>query len=597
MIGLRRWLFFGLVVATTLLGAGMMAGVMEADGITPLEGAILVLFTVTFAWISVSFWTGTVGFVLRALRVDPLTLRRTPEPAEGSGPLHSRTAVVMPVHNEDPERVTRRLAAVLASLGRTGHGHRFDVHLLSDTTDPALARREEAAWRDLRRAAERPQGLFYRRRSSNDGRKAGNIAAFCREWEETYDFMVVLDADSLMEGSALVKLVRTMEENPDVGLIQTLPLPARQETLFGRLLQFSARLHGPMLAAGQSFWQADTANYWGHNAVVRLSPFRDHCRLPVLPGEPPLGGEILSHDFVEAALLRRAGWKVHLVPFVGDSFEEVPGNIPDYARRDRRWAQGSLQHLGLLGLRELHPASRLHFVLGAMGYVSSALWLVLLVAGTAYVLDPGAAADAFSGRAAGVGSGTGLPAFRPPVSLLLLTAVVLFAPRALALGLALARNRRSFGGAGRLLGSGLLETLFAVLSAPVMMMYHSWFVLRILAGQAVGWEARSRGTRPVPWDEAWKKTAGITGVGVAWTALTLHVSPTFLLWLAPIVFGLILAAPLVRWTSSPRLGAWTRRLGLFLVPSEIEPPFVVERSEKGVHPPDTGPRHARYSDS
>ena len=166
--------------------------------------------------------------------------------------------------------------------------------------------------------------------------------------------MVVLDADSVMTGRTLVELVRTMEANPRVGLIQTVPIPARRDTLFGRLVQFAASLYSPMLATGQSFWHTDAANYWGHNAIVRIRPFVEHCTLPVLPGAPPLGGPLLSHDFVEAALMRRAGWGVYLLPSIGGSYEEVPANILDYAKRDRRWTQGSLQHLRLL--RDAWPA-------------------------------------------------------------------------------------------------------------------------------------------------------------------------------------------------------------------------------------------------
>ena len=136
---------------------------------------------------------------------------------------------------------------------------------------------------------------------TNIGRKAGNIAEFVRNWGGAYDYMIVLDADSIMSGQSLVTLAQTMDAHPTVGIIQTLPLLAGRETLFARLLQFAVRVSGPMFGSGLTFWQLGESNYWGHNAIIRMRAFADHCSLPRLPGSPPFGGEIMSHDIVEAA--------------------------------------------------------------------------------------------------------------------------------------------------------------------------------------------------------------------------------------------------------------------------------------------------------
>jgi membrane glycosyltransferase len=580
---LRLPFFLGLVTVTTLGGALLMLDIMRANGITPVEGLILVLFTSTFAWISVAFWTAVLGFVLQALGRSPLSLgpsgSRVTGAAGGSGArrLSTRTAVVMPAHNEDPGRVLEGLASVLDSLERTGAAEHFHLFFLSDTTDPEIAAREEEAWEAWRERADRPEALFYRRRASNQGRKAGNIADFCRRWGPEYDFMVVLDADSVMRGETLVALAAAMEANRDAGLIQTVPVPARQGTLFGRLLQFAGCLYGPMFATGQSFWQGDGANYWGHNAILRVRPFIDHCRLPVLSGGPPMGGEILSHDFVEAALLRRAGWKTLLLPELPGSYEEVPGNLVDYATRDRRWAQGSLQHLRLLHVRGLRPINRLHFGLGAMGYLSSVLWLLMLLASTAYVLLAEHGPDPSSGASPTLLADWSLPEAASLVPLLAVTGIVLFLPKALGLMLALGSPAKGFGGRWRLAVSALLEALFAILVAPVMMMVHTRFVTGILAGRNVRWKAQVRGGRAVESGEAWRWTTWIALAGALWAGVTLVLSPFFFLWLTPIFAGLLLAAPLVRWTSSRRLGASTRRWGLFLVPSEVTPPAELGR--------------------
>ena len=561
---LRRWLFFGLVASTALIGIGMMLNIMWGNGITGLEVVILALFAVTFCWIAIPFWNAVIGFVLSVLRRDPLSLGRAETAGYGDGPIASRTALVMPVRNEDPSRVTSGLAAMLHSLARTGHGDQFDLFLLSDTTDASIGRAEEAAWTTLREQASHPTALHYRRRPANVGRKAGNIADFCRRWGADYDFMVVLDADSIMTGSAVTELVRAMEASPSVGLIQTVPIPARRTTLFGRLMQFAGCLYSPMLAKGQSFWQTDTANYWGHNAILRVRPFMDHCSLPVLPGHPPFGGDILSHDFVEAALMRRAGWQVYLLPLIDGSYEEAPDNIVEYAKRDRRWTQGSLQHLRLLTTRGFTLVNRLHFLLGAVGYLSSVVWLLMLLASTAYVLVPSLSTTAL------------IPVpwreTSSVIPLLAVTVVLLFVPKLLALVLALVCQRQQYGGALRLLLSVLLETLFAIVVAPLMMMYHTRFVMSVLSGHDIRWSAQVREGRVVGWREVWGNVAGVTTVGLTWAGLTLYYSPTFFMWLTPIFTGLLLAAPLVRWTSSRSLGERSRRRGLFLVPSETTRP-------------------------
>jgi membrane glycosyltransferase len=575
----RLPLFLGLVLSTAFGGVYLMAEIIRFGGISVLEAVILALFAPTFGWITIAFWSALIGFGLQVSRRHPQTLARMASaaiPGHPTTPLRSRTAVVMPVHNEDPDRVLSGLAAMAHGLDRTGEGDAFDLFLLSDTTDPEIARREESALKSWPEFAPGLRPPHYRRRASNEGRKAGNIADFCARWGDAYACMVVLDADSILTGETLVALARAMEANPEAGLIQTVPLPARQHTLFGRLLQFSGELYAPLLATGQAFWQTDTANFWGHNAIVRVKPFREHAKLPVLSGCPPLGGPILSHDFVEAALLRRAGWRVYLLPEIRGSWEEVPGHLLDYATRDRRWAQGSLQHLRLLFGQGFHPLNRLHFLLGAMGYLSSVLWLLILLASTAWVFLSTLRSQGFllgpmpgSEPLLALWGPSASPALLP---LLTITAVLLFLPKVLSLLLALFQGASGFGGRGPLLVSALFEAIFAILLAPIMMLIHSRFVLSILFGRSVSWDAQSRGGHSISWSQTFRRTAGIVGAGAVWVGLTLWISPTFVFWLSPIFAGILLAPLLIRWTSSPRAGDRARRWKLFLVPSETSPP-------------------------
>ncbi|MFY0990012.1 glucans biosynthesis glucosyltransferase MdoH [Halomonas sp. C05BenzN] len=565
----RRALLALLVTLTTLVGAGLMLRILQPGGVTALQVMILVLFTLTFAWIATACWSALFGFLLLLAGRDPLTLARRPAlEAERRLPITRRTVLAMPVHNEAPARVVAALQASAESLIATGEARHFELFVLSDTTDDAIAETEARAVAVLQQRLEGRLALHYRRRPDNTGRKAGNIAEFCRRWGARYDFLVVLDADSRMSGEALLALVRAMQARPGTGLIQTVPLPVRQATPFGRLAQFAASLYAPMLAAGQSCWQADTANYWGHNAILRLPAFMAHGGLPRLPGRPPLGGEILSHDFVEAALLRRAGWQVQLETRIAGSFEEMPGNLLDYARRDRRWTQGNLQHLRLLAAPGLHVLNRLHFAMGAMAYLSSLLWLGVLLAGS---LDATLRAQR---RVADFDGAAPLfphwPQARPELILILLgvTLALLLLPKLLGLLLALGRRARGYGGRRRLLTGALLEAGAAILLAPVMMAFHSAFVLGVLTGTSVDWDAQPREGRAVAWPAALRHGGPFALLGALWAGLVLWLAPTLLWWLSPVWFALLLAPLLIRASGSRRLAGAITRLGLLKTPEE-----------------------------
>ena len=376
----RRLLLVILVTATTSLGAVLMAHVLGLEDGRPLDLAVLAVFTVSFGWIALSFWAAAIGFVLHGLGLHPVTLKRRAPSSGPLPPLARRTAILMPIYNEDPQQAFGRAVATCRSVEATGRLESFDFFVLSDTTDEAIARRELVVWMSLRETLQTVgRRLFYRRRPLNLGRKAGNIVDWLDIYGTRYDHMVVLDADSVMSGETIVRLAALMEANPRTGIIQTLAQSVGRETLFARALQFASRLYGPLMAAGHSFWQLGDANYYGHNAIIRTSAFSEHCRLPALPGCAPLGGEILSHDFVEAAFIRRGGWNVWLLPELDGSYEQLPSNLLDYAARDRRWVQGNLQHGRLVSTPGLRPISRLHLTMGILGYAASPLWLLLLV--------------------------------------------------------------------------------------------------------------------------------------------------------------------------------------------------------------------------
>lgn len=568
---LRRALFFGAVALTMALGADMMFEILVPNGLTVIESAILILFTVTFGWIAMSFWTAVAGFVLRVAGLDPISLRRRRcSRAQLHTAITTRTAIVMPICDEEPVRVLAGLEASWRSLQETGAGRHFDFYLLSDTTDPGIAATEETGWRTLCHRLGTGSRIFYRRRERRTGRKAGNIADFCCRWGRLYDHLIVLDADSVMAGQTVLALVRAMQADPRAGIIQTPPVPVRQETFFGRFVQFASELYGPMLSTGLSFWQLGEANYWGHNAIIRIAPFMKHCGLPRLPGDPPFGGEILSHDFVEAALMRRAGWEVFLLDDLPGSYEEVPSNIVDYARRDRRWAQGNLQHLRLVRMRGLHAVSRFNFVLGALAYGSSLIWLLLLGLGSADALTRALVPHEFF--RAGYQLFPDWPIIEEAkiFSLLTITAVMLVLPKAGGVLICLFNRERlaAFGGMIRLIGSAVVELLFSMLLAPLMMTMHAYFVLAIIAGSAVSWGRQSRDGRSLTLRESMRYGSVPTLLGAVWGAVTYVFAPSFFWWLSPVIASLALSIPLLWISSCLELGRRVRRLGLFLTPEE-----------------------------
>ena len=569
----RRFSYAALTILTAASGVYMMYDILSANGVTVLEGVILVLFAISFSWITTAFWSAVCGFVLQMLRLDPLSLRPIDSVYNDALPLTGRTAIVMPIYNEDTHRVIAGFEATLRSLEKTGEIAHFDFFILSDTTNLTVAQAELNAWQQL---TERLGGLskqtFYRRRVKNIHRKVGNIAEFCQRWGNNYETMIVLDADSIMSGHCLLRMVRAMQANPRAGLIQTVPIPVRQTTFFGRFVQFAAVLYSPMLATGSCFWQTGAANYWGHNAIIRIKAFVDHCGLPTIPGKAPFGGDILSHDFVEAAMLRRAGWDVFLLADLEGSYEEVPCNIIDYATRDRRWVQGNIQHLGILDAAGLHPINRLHFLLGATAYISSLIWLLMLVLSTADAVVRALNSNVYFPEATQAYlhiipdwpiAKTGLI-----VSLIVLTTLLLLLPKFLGIVATLTHRRKQFGGAQAIIRGTVVETAFAVLIAPIMMSFHAYFVVSVLLGFKVSWDAQDREGRLLSWSESFARTSKTTAIALLWGYVTFTYAPIFFWWLMPILIGLVLAAPIVRYSSSLTLGARCRAHRIFISPDE-----------------------------
>jgi membrane glycosyltransferase len=578
---LRRYVYMLLSLLTAASGIYIMFDIFSANDLKLLEAFILILFGISFTWLSLAFWSGVFGFVLQMLQIDPISLKSTKRLAPDNTPITARTAVVMPVYNEDTTRVIAGFEATLRSLEKTGEIDKFDFFLLSDTTDLSIAQAERDAWHLLsQRLGDLSQQVFYRRREKNTARKVGNLSEFCQRWGANYELMIVLDADSIMAGNCLLKMVRAMQANPRTGLIQTIPIPVRQTTFFGRFVQFAAVLYSPMLATGLAFWQTDVANYWGHNAIIRMRAFIDHCGLPTLAGKAPFGGDILSHDFVEAALLRRAGWDVFLLADLEGSYEEVPCNIIDYATRDRRWVQGNVQHLGIIKTVGLHPISRLHFLLGALAYMTSFVWMLMLVMSTVDAVVRAINANVYFTEVHQLYPTWPIAKTELIIALIVLTVALLMGPKLLGVIVTLTHRRKQFGGTWAILKGTFIETLFAILIAPIMMVYHAYFVVSVLLGFKVNWDSQEREGRLLPWGECIARTSKMTLAALLWGYVTFIYAPIFFWWLLPVLTGLVLSAPLVRYSSSLNGGRNARASKIFITPNETnEDPVLTHMNE------------------
>ena len=549
----------GVTAAMTLVAGAVMITLLAGGGLSLLEWTAAVLFVALFGWIAFGFVSAVAGFLTqwRAARAAPgLSLPI----------LTRRTALLAPIYNEDPGRIISAIQAMYEDLAERGVAGLYDFYVLSDTRDEITARAEATAVLRLRSRLGPEAGIFYRRRRRNTDRKAGNIADWVRRHGAAYPFMLILDADSLMSADTIIRLTAAMEVDPRLGLLQTAPTIVNAETPFARLQQFASRAYSPMMAEGQHWWSGSEGNYWGHNAILRTRAFADYAGLPHLPGKRPFGGHIMSHDFVEAALLRRGGWKVRLAANLGGSFEETPPTLLDMAIRDRRWCQGNLQHAGVVGASGLHWVNRLHMIRGIMSYLTSPLWLVLLLAGTGVWLQHGGTALHIGGR--------------PAVWLFALTMSLLVAPKLLA-GLLISQTRpvrQSFGGGMRFWASIVVEIVMSALIAPVQMLMQSMAVFDVLIGRDAGWATQQRDPGRMSRKEAWRAHGGHMAIGLVAAAIACSLDPAMFWWASPVYLGLIASAPLSLLLAQPALGRMFTALGLFVTPEEQVQPFVVARA-------------------
>ena len=568
-----RLITFGGAIGLTGYATHEMYLIVSQGQVTNLQWLMVGLFSITFVWIAVAACAAVAGFVL-------------PSPIHGDKKVcidGQKTVLLMPIYNENACETCAALLSMGKHLAAKGMSDNFEIFIISDSNDPESWVKETAAVHHLQQALADEIPVWYRRRHNNKAKKAGNVHDFVSRWGARYDYMIVLDADSLLSADTLATLMNEMAAQPKSGIIQTLPCLYRGDTLFARLQQFAGSIYGPIVAQGITAWQGNDGNYWGHNAIIRVSAFAQAAGLPTLGGVKPFKGDILSHDFVEAALMRRAGWTVTMLPTLKGSWEESPPSLTDVAVRDRRWAQGNIQHLAVLKARGLRWPNRFHMITGVMGYMASPFWFALILIGIATAVQIHYAdVEYFSNE---VSLFPNWPVFdsEKMETLFIMTMGVLLVPKALGLIRAFFTPQlRKPLGIVRLTFGAIVEIFFSVLYAPIFMLIHSKHIIDIFRGRDSGWATQERQARAIPWWHLIKMHFWHTAIGATLTATLLVYSPPLLIWLAPILVGLILSIPLSALSGSRGLAKCLRWLGILSIPEEVNQPDIVTQRDKFV---------------
>ena len=566
----RTWSFILLTLCLVFFICKKLYEVLEANEFSFLDGLIFALAFPSLVSIAISFCQALVAFVLNIAVKNPLEVAcPILKLAKNNYSIKSKTAIVVPVYNEDLFKVSQRLGILLDQL--KPYSKLFEVFILSDTRDIAACAKEKTIVGRMRVKYGPSLNIRYRRRKENTGRKAGNIMEFCKRWGTQFEQMLVLDADSTMRSDTVIQLVKIMDQSPQIGILQTTCLVRSAKTPFSKMARMGHELAGNLLSTGACFWQQGSANYFGHNALIRLLPFLEYCQLPILPGSGPLSGEILSHDFVEAAFIRRAGFEVWSIPTYEGSYEEMPQNIVDYIKRDFRWCQGNFQHGKLLMQKNLHISSRFHFTMGISSYLSNLLWLFLIIISlyrysytaivgqkyftTDYQLFPT------------------WPEVKTSEALALFigTMILLATPKIFGAVLVLSSNSevKKYGGRLRLLINLFLELVTSSLMAPTTMIYLSRFIFRLLSGKGVAWTTQQRDPKGLRISEAIFSLKYQLLTCAIFASLIFYLVPEQIGWFAPIVLGLFLSPLLVSLGSREDLGELLERNKIFISSEEV----------------------------
>jgi membrane glycosyltransferase len=562
----RRLGFGALVLGSSVALLVLMAATLFAAGPDWIGAGMLLLFALTLPWTTIGFWNAVIGFSLMSFARDPAG-RVAPHlrNVTGAEEITSPTALLICIRNEDTARLSRNLTWMLEGLVATGEARWFHIYILSDSDQLEIAAEEEKIAAAVSERFGAALTITYRRREQSIGFKAGNIRDFCERWGQLHQFAIVLDADSVMTPGAMLRLVRIMQLQPRIGILQTLVTGLPSTSAFARIFQFGMRLGMRSYTLGAAWWQGDCGGYWGHNAILRLAPFIEHCKLPVLPGKPPLGGHVLSHDQLEAVLMRRAGYEVRVLPDEEGSWEENPPTLPEFIRRDLRWCQGNMQYFHFLTLPRLLPVSRCQLGLAIAMYLSSPAWVAFMLLGLIrdlpFRMDLG-------------------------ITLFILMIAMSLAPKFATLVDVLARGqvRRAYGSTARIMTGVFVELVFSMLIAPISAVAVTLFMLRLPFGWRVGWTSQQRDAEGVPFLLAARKLWPQTVLGIVLAAWLWKVAPDVIWFWTPILLGLAGSIPFAMVTAHPQVGRALAAAGICRIPEEARLPTGLEPASLFITP-------------
>jgi len=560
-----RRVLFAVLFATTFAGSLALAALaLSPSGFSIVDITLLALFALTLPWMVAGFWKAVIGFLIMRFSADAVTaVLPLAARIRGDEPVTVSTAILLCIRNEMPERVMRNLEPMLAGLDAAGCGERFHLYVLSDTSDAKIASSEEACFADLASRWSHQIAITYRRRAVNTAYKAGNISEFCARWGSKHDFAVTLDADSFMSADAILRMVRIMQADPKLGILQGLIGGLPSTSAFARVFQFGMRLGMRSYTLGSAWWQGDCGPYWGHNAVLRLDPFMAHCALPVLSRDGTEDRHILSHDQIEAVLMRAAGFEVRVLPQDDLGWEENPPTLLEFIRRDLRWCEGNMQYWRFLWLPGLKPVSRYQLALAILMFISSPAWIGLLVLGTLSV--------AFSDR-----TGSFMRA-DAGMALFVWVLVMWFSPKiATAIDVLLSPElRRAFGGTGLFVINFAVETVFSIVLCPILWFGHTIFLTGLMFGREIGWLAQTREDHAVPFTLALHNLWPHTLLGCGALGLLALLQPAAIPYAMFLAAGPAFAIPFAMMTAWPLLGGLVARVGIGRIPEETTRPAVL----------------------
>jgi membrane glycosyltransferase len=562
----RRIFVTALNLVTYLWLANWMADVLGAGGWSVVDIVMFICFLIGLPWSVLGFWNAVIGLWLLMLAKNPLA-ETAPYLAvldkDKAKKISVRTAVFMTLRNEDPERALKRFDVIRESVMATGEGDAFGWFVLSDTPDDSEAAvKEEAAFNAWKESRGNPVDLIYRRRTENTGYKAGNVRDFCERWGSDYELMLPLDADSLMSGDSIVKLVRVMEAYPKLGILQSLVVGMPTQSAFARIFQFGMRHGMRSYTMGQAWWVGDCGPFWGHNAVVRIKPFVEDCHLPILAGGPPLGGHILSHDQVEATFMRRAGYECRVLPIEMGSWEENPPTILEFTKRDTRWCQGNMQYWQLINTAGLLPMSRFQLTWAILMFLGTPAWTIFIAL---------AAVKPFMADASVFPAASAIGLYLTYLSMYLSPKIAGFIDI-----LASTKESARYGGRFKFMVGAIIELAFSFLLGAVATFRITIFMGGLLLGKTVGWNGQSRDAHGIPWDVAFQGMWPQLAFGVVVMLLAFIGSPTLFWWSLVMTLGYVVAIPFGVWLADPTFGRAMAKSKLCGIPEEFETPAEIK---------------------